>query len=82
MPNTPTIQRDTLTPELFLQLYRSVGWEAPGIDANADHRVWIDVRDEFRVEGLVLRIGERLQTGADDGRCCALSAAYPPASIT
>ncbi len=32
MPNTPTIQRDTLTPELFLQLYRSVGWEAPGID--------------------------------------------------
>lgn len=32
MSNTPTIQRDTLTPELFLQLYRSVGWEAPGID--------------------------------------------------
>lgn len=32
MPDTPTIQRDTLTPELFLQLYRSVGWEAPGID--------------------------------------------------
>ncbi len=37
-------------------------------NANADHRVWIDVRDEFRVEGLVHRIGERLQTGADDGR--------------
>lgn len=38
-------------------------------NANADHRVWADVWDEFRVEGLVLRIGERLQTGADDGRC-------------
>ena len=27
-----TIQQDTLTPELFLTLYRSVGWDAPGID--------------------------------------------------
>lgn len=26
------IQIDTLTPELFLNLYRSVGWEAPGLD--------------------------------------------------
>ncbi|PAU68288.1 GNAT family N-acetyltransferase [Bifidobacterium criceti] len=32
MPNTVTIQQDTLTPELFLQLYTSVGWDAPGID--------------------------------------------------
>lgn len=27
-----TIQQDTLTPELFLTLYRSVGWDAPGVD--------------------------------------------------
>lgn len=27
-----TIQQDTLTPELFLTLYRSVGWDAPGVE--------------------------------------------------
>ena len=27
-----TIQINTLSPELFLQLYRSVGWDAPGLD--------------------------------------------------
>jgi hypothetical protein len=26
------IQINTLTPELFLELYTSVGWEAPGIE--------------------------------------------------
>ena len=25
-----TIQINTLSPDLFLQLYRSVGWDAPG----------------------------------------------------
>ena len=32
MPNSPAQQRDTWTPERCLQLYRSVGWEAPGMD--------------------------------------------------
>lgn len=27
-----TIQINTLLPDLFLQLYRSVGWDAPGLD--------------------------------------------------
>lgn len=27
-----TIQINTLSPDLFLQLYRSVGWDAPGMD--------------------------------------------------
>lgn len=27
-----TVQTNTLTPELFLRLYTSVGWEAPGPD--------------------------------------------------
>ena len=27
-----TIQINTLSPDLFLQLYRSVGWDAPGLD--------------------------------------------------
>ncbi|ATU20417.1 GNAT family N-acetyltransferase [Bifidobacterium choerinum] len=27
-----TIQQDTLTPELFLTLYRSIGWDAPGVE--------------------------------------------------
>lgn len=27
-----TVCNDTLTPELFLELYQSVGWEAPGLD--------------------------------------------------
>ena len=27
-----TVCNDALTPELFLELYQSVGWEAPGLD--------------------------------------------------
>ncbi len=27
-----TIQINTLSPDLFLQLFRSVGWDAPGLD--------------------------------------------------
>ena len=27
-----TVQINTLSPNLFLHLYRSVGWEAPGLD--------------------------------------------------
>ncbi|WP_289098316.1 GNAT family N-acetyltransferase [uncultured Bifidobacterium sp.] len=27
-----TIQQDTLTPELFLTLYRSIGWDAPSVE--------------------------------------------------
>ena len=27
-----TIRKNMLTPELFLELYQSVGWEAPGLD--------------------------------------------------
>ena len=27
-----TIQKNMLTPELFQELYQSVGWEAPGLD--------------------------------------------------
>ena len=27
-----TIRTNTLSPDLFLQLYRSVGWDAPGLD--------------------------------------------------
>ena len=26
------VKQDSLTPSLFLELYRSVGWEAPGLD--------------------------------------------------
>ena len=26
------VRKDMLTPELFLELYQSVGWEAPGLD--------------------------------------------------
>jgi len=27
-----TIQINTLSPDLFLELYRSVGWDVPGLD--------------------------------------------------
>lgn len=30
--NTMNVKNNTLYPELFLELYRSVGWEAPGLD--------------------------------------------------
>ena len=52
-------------PVAAMQVFRD---RAQHGNANANHRVWIDVRDEFRVEGLVRRVGECLQTGADDGR--------------
>ena len=27
-----TVKQDALTPSVFLELYRSVGWDAPGLD--------------------------------------------------
>lgn len=27
-----TVMQNAMTPELFLELYRSVGWDAPGLD--------------------------------------------------
>ena len=31
-PNTTMVKTNVLYPDLFLELYRSVGWEAPGLD--------------------------------------------------